>query len=178
MLIDDVNAALEPELQLDPDFGHVQAYLHQHDPDLRLRRSAEAADMWVLERRCRRAPAVNTGMRTRTDTHVQARDGYIHVSLVHREWLMHPWNILIALREEGFDVWAHGTANDLVDEIEYEEAFLRETRRRKRSDEFKGHVREAFDILSRLGNRDGTERTRFTNPGLPPAHGQQNGATA
>jgi hypothetical protein len=25
-----------------------------------------------------------------------------------------------------------------------------------------------FDILSRLGNRDGTEKSRFTNPGTAP----------
>lgn len=167
----------EGEWQLPEEFWHVQAYLHEHDPDLRLRRSAERPDWFVLERRCRRAPAVNTGMRAYTDIHVQARDGYIHISLVHREYLMHPWNIVIGLREEGFDTWAYRDANALVDELEYEEAFVKESRRRRRREEDRDYYREQFDILSRLGNGDGTEVTRFNNPGLP-ATGAGIGATA
>jgi hypothetical protein len=168
MLVD-LMAPLDEALQLPPEFHAVQAYLHQHDPDLRLRCSVERPGMFVLERRCRRAPAVNTGMRTRSDMHVQARDGYIHVSIVHREWLMHPWNIIIALREEGADLWAATSADAVVDEIEYEERWQVETRRRRRRDEHKGYYREAYDVLSRIGNGDGTEVTRFTNPGLPAA---------
>lgn len=164
MLVDE---QLEDALQLPPCFEHVQAYLHGHDADLRLRRSAEWPELFVLERRCRRAPAVNTGMHCYSDMHVQARDGYIHVSTVHREWLLHPWNILIHLREEGLDTWAASHWEDLVDELDYEEAWATETRRRRTRDDYRGHLRESFDILSRLGNRDGTERSRFTNPGLP-----------
>lgn len=158
---------LDERFQLEDEFAHVQEYLHTQDPDLRLRRSAERPDMWVLERKCRRAPAVNTAMRCYTDLHVQARDGYIHVSIVHREWLMHPWNIMIALREEGFDTWAYTHWEDVVDEMEYEERWQLESRRRRRREDYRGHLREAFDVLSRMGNRDGTERSRFSNPGLP-----------
>lgn len=165
MLID---ATLDRDLRLPRCFQHVQAYLHQHDPDLRVRRSAERPHMFVLERRCRRAPAVNTGMRIYTDMHVQARDGYIHVSIVHVEWLHHPWNILIALREEGYDTWAHAQGTDgVVDEIEYEEHWQRETRRRRRQEDGQAHYRELYDIVGRLGNRDGSGRRRFNNPGLP-----------
>jgi hypothetical protein len=160
-----LDETLEEPVRLQEEFAGVQAYLHEHDPDLRLRRSVERGDMWVLERRCRRAPAVNTGMTCLSDLHVQARDGYIHVSAVHREWLMHPWNIIIALREEGFDTWAYTHWEDVVDEMEYEERWQLESRRRRRRDDYRGHLRESFDILSRMGNRDGTEATRFRNVG-------------
>lgn len=166
MLAVDVAASLEPELQVPDALAHVQDYLHTQDPDLRLRASVERPGFFVLERRCRRAPAVNTGMPGRTDMHVQARDGYIHVSLVHAEWLYHPWNIVIALKEEGIDLWQAGAA-EAIDEIEYEERWQRETRKRRRSDDSRAYYREAFDVLSRLGNRDGTERTRFQNAGIP-----------
>jgi hypothetical protein len=161
--------ALDDSLQLPDEFHHVQAFLHTYDPDLRLRASAERPGWFVLERRCRRAPAVNTGMQTYTDMHVQARDGYIHVSAVHPEWLFHPWNIVTALREEGFDTWAAGGWESVVDEIEYEERWQAETRRRRRREDGRAHYREVFDILSRIGNGDGTEVTRFNNPGGPQA---------
>jgi hypothetical protein len=162
-------ATLDPRLQLPPELAHVQAYLHSFDADLRLRKSAEREGYFVLERRCRRAPAVNTGMRNASDIHVQARDGYIHISLVHLQWLFHPWNIIRELREAGVDLWAAGGAAEAIDELEYEERFLRETRRRRTREDYRANLRESFDILNRLGNRDGTERTRYNNPGLPAA---------
>lgn len=166
MLSDDLD--LDDAIALPEAFAHVQDYLHLFDPDLRLRASVERDGWFVLERRCRRAPAVNTGMRTYTDIHVQARDGYIHVSLVHVEWLHHPWNIIIALREEGFDTWA-SSAEEVADELDYEERFIRETRRRRRRDDGRAYYRELFDVLGRLGNGDGTDVTRWNAPGLPPA---------
>lgn len=167
MLVDET---LEDALQLPDALVHVQEYLHQHDPDLRLRRSVERPDSYVLERRCRRAPAVNTGMRIASDLHLQARDGYIHVALVHPEWLMHPWNIVIALRDEGFDTWAYRNADQVADEVDYEERWLAESRRRRRGEDYRGHLRETYDVLSRLGNpQDRTERSRFSNPGVPAA---------
>ncbi len=176
-MLEDPQLEDDDDLALPEEFAPVQEYLHQADPDLRLRRSVERRDMFVLERRCRRAPAVNTGMRAYTDLHVQARNGFIHVSIVHREWLMHPWNILIALREEGADLWAAGGAEAFDDELTYEEAFIRESRRRRRRDDHRAYLREQFDVLSRLGNQDGTERTRFSNPGLPAAPALSEGAT-
>lgn len=148
-------------------FRHVTGYLRRHDPDLRVRRSVERPAFFVLERRCRRRPAVNTAMRDRSDMHVQARDGYIHVSLVHRNWLRKPWNIIRALRDAGVDTWAAGGAAAVADELEYEEGWAVETRKRRRHETFHNIAKEAYDVLSRMGNRDGTEVTRFTNPGLP-----------
>lgn len=165
MCSDDVQ--LDDALRLPEDLAHVQDYLHTYDPDLRLRASVEWPGFFVLERRCRRAPAVNTGMQVLSDMHVQARDGYIHVSLVHVEWCYHPWNIVIALKEQGVDLWAEGGAAHVNDELDYEEAWSRETRRRRRHDDSVAHYREMFDILSRLGNFDKTEVTRFNNVGLP-----------
>lgn len=183
MLADDLT--LEDDLQLPDECVHVQTFLHGHDPDLRLRRSLERPDWFVLERRCRRAPAINTGMHTYTDMHVQARDGYIHVSIVHPEWLRHPWNIVIALREQGVDLWAAGGADQVADELDYEEQWARETRRRRRREDSRAYYREQFDILSRLGNVTGRDRvrsevTRFNNPGLPqpPASGGGSGQGA
>lgn len=164
MLAEDV---VDVDLRLPEDLAHVQDYLHQFDPDLRLRQSVERPGYFVTERRCRRAPAVNTGMQVLSDMHVQARDGYIHVSLTHLEWLYHPWNIVIALREEGADLWATGGAARFEDELDYEAAWQQETRRRRRHADGIAHYREMFDILARLGNFDKTEVTRFNNPGLP-----------
>lgn len=166
------DTTLEDELALPEELAHVQAYLHEHDPDLRLRRSVERPDWFVLERRCRRAPAINTAMQVRSDMHVQARDGYIHVSLAHPEWLRHPWNIVIHLREQGVDLWAAGGADQVADEIDYEEAWARETRKRRRREDSRAYYREAYDVLSRLGNLTGRDRvrsevTRFNNPGMP-----------
>ncbi len=147
-------------------FTRVQGYLNQTDPDLRIRRSVEAPGWYVLERKCRRSPAVNAGMRGTCDRAVQARDGYIHVSLVHPEWLTKPWNIIMALREQGEDLWVQGAAK-FDDELRYEEDWLRETRRRRNFVENKAIAAEAFDILNRLGNSDGTDVSRFNNPGMP-----------
>lgn len=145
---------------------HVNDYLQAHDPDLRLRASVERPGWFVLERRTRRRPAVNTAMPDLSDMHVQARDGYIHVSLVHSEWLNKPWNIIARLRDEGVDLWAYKSSEAFADELEYEEHFVRETRRRRRQEDGRAYYREMFDVLSRLGNTDGTEKTRFPNPGL------------
>jgi hypothetical protein len=55
-----------------------------------------------------------------------------------------------------------------ADELEYEEHFVRESRRRRRREDGRAYYREMFDILGRLGNPEGgNERTRFNNPGLP-----------
>lgn len=152
---------LPAELELPAEYRHVQEYLDLMDPDLRLRRSAEGSGFYVLERRCRRAPAVNTGYLTLSDIHVQARDGYIHVSTVHPNWLEKPWNIMRALAEEGADLWAIGGAKVFTDEQEYEARFLAETKRRRRLGIFRDIARDAYGPLSALGNADGTERTQI-----------------
>lgn len=155
------------ELQLPAAYAHVPGYLTFVDPDLRLRRSVERPHLYVLERRCRRRPAVNTGMRDLSDMHVQARDGYIHVCTVHPWYLDRPWRIVQALKEQGSDLWAEGGAQRFADELAYEEAWARETRRRRRRQLFREIAREGFDVLDRLGNRDGTERVRISAPGVP-----------
>jgi hypothetical protein len=154
---------LPPELELPDTYAHVQGYLASVDPDLRIRRSAERPRLYVLERRCRRRPAVNTGMRDTSDIHVQARDGYIHVSTVHPNFLNKPWNIVRALKEEGTDLWAKGGAEKVANEMEYEEAWQIETRRRRRLGLFRDIAGEGYDILSRMNN-DG-ERSRINNAG-------------
>lgn len=157
--------ALSPHLALPRRWRHVNDYLQAQDPDLRIRASVERPGMFVLERRCRRRPATNTAMADLSDMHVQARDGFIHVSTVHQEWLNKPWNILRALRTEGVDLWAYKSSEAFVDELEYEERWQRETRRRRRKEDGIAYYREMFDLLSRIGNRDGTEVSRFNNPG-------------
>lgn len=159
---------LPPQLRLEPWFAHVQGYLDRVDPALRIRKSAECF-AYVLERRCRRAPATNTGMGNRSDLHVQARDGYIHVALVHPQFMTRPWNIVRSLNEEGFDVWAAGGWERVEDELLYEERWAEESRRRRRRGLYRDIAVDSFDVLNRLGNKDGTERTRISNPGLGTA---------
>lgn len=159
-------AELSAHLALPRRYRHVNEYLRAHDPDLRIRASVERPGWFVLERRCRRRPAVNTAMRDLSDMHVQARDGFIHVAIVHPEWLNKPWNILRELRDGGVDLWARGGALKVDDELTYEETWQAETRRRRRRQDSYEHYREEFDVLSRLGNGDGTEISRFQNPGL------------
>src|SRR5262249_50798387 len=122
---------LPADLRLPSRVRHVQGYLALVDPELRLRRSAERPDVYVLERRCRRRPAVNIGMPTLSDLHVQARDGYIHVASVHPSFLDKPWNLVKALHEEGADLFAQSAAS-VLDEEAYELAWQKESRRRRR----------------------------------------------
>jgi hypothetical protein len=159
--------ALSRHLALPRRWRHVPAVLHAHDPDLRIRASVERPGWFILERRCRRRPAVCTAMGDRSDMHVQRRDGYIHIASVHPEYLNKPWNIVRTLRAEGVDLWAYKSSEAFADEVEYEEHWQRETRRRRRHEDGVAYYREMFDVLSRLGNTDGTEKTRFTNPGTP-----------
>jgi len=156
-------------LRLPPQFEEVFAYLRDVDPDLRIRKSAERTGVYILERRCRRAPAVNVGMRDLSDMHVQARDGYIHVASVHEAWLFHPWNIVRALQHEQADLWAAGGADRLSDELEYEERWAKETRRRRRQGLYRDIATDALPIVQRLNI--GGSRLRFNNPGTPkPTH--------
>lgn len=155
-------------LALPRAYRHVADYLHAHDPALRLRRSVEVEGWYVLERRCARRRAVNTCMAERTDIHVQARDGYVHIAIVNPEYLNKPWNIVRQLRDEGADLWAEGGADKFADDLEYEERLVAECRKRRRHTDGRDYYREVFDILGRLGNPEGrNERTRFSNPGLP-----------
>jgi hypothetical protein len=144
----------------------VPGYLGLVDPELRIRRSAERAHLYVLERRCRRRPATAVGYRDISDMHIQARDGYIHVATVHPQWLTRPWNIVRALKEEGADLFVKGAART-ADEMEYHEAWQKETRKRRRLGLFRDIAVDAYDVLNRMGNRDGTERTRVSVAGGP-----------
>lgn len=152
-------------LALPAHFEDVPGYLAFVDPDLRIRRSAEAANLYILERRCRRAPAVNTGMRDQSDMHIQARDGYIHVASVHPAYLTKPWNMVRALTQEGVDLWAQGGAEAVSNELDYEERWAKETRRRRRLGLYRDIAVDGFDTLNRLNN--GGERSRINAPGLP-----------
>jgi len=163
-------------LRLPAEFEDVPGYLALIDPDLRIRRSAEAMNLYVLERRCRRAPAVNTGMRDVSDMHIQARDGYIHVASVHPAWLRKPWNIVRALKQEGVDLWVEGGAQQVANEAEYEERWTKETRRRRRLGLYRDIAVDGFNTLNRLNI--GGERSRINNPGLPKTHAEILGSTA
>jgi hypothetical protein len=157
---------VEPELQLPPEFADVPGLLELHDPDLRLRRSVDRPELYVLERRCRRAPAVNIGMHIRSDLHVQARDGYIHVATTNAAWLFKPWNLLRALKTEGADLWAEGGAAKWADEQEYEEHWLKESRKRRRLGLYRDIASEGYDLLNRMPG----QRSRINNAGVR-AHG-------
>jgi len=130
------------------------------DPDLRLRKSVErGGSFYVLERKCRQRPAVNAGLGDHSDLHVQARDGYIHVSLVHWQWLCRPANILTALQEEGDDLFAK-SGMQVADELEYEEAWAKQSRRRRRLGLLQDIAVDSHDPISRL------EGTRISNAGV------------
>jgi hypothetical protein len=156
---------LSPRLRLPKRLELAQRYVAAYDRDLRLRRSAENPHVYVLERRCRRRPAVNTAMRDWSDLHIQARDGYIHVASVHPNLLARPWTIIAELREHGRDSWDAGGADKVLDEVEYEKQLTKEARRRRRYQMFRDMALEHFDLLDRHGNPDGTERTRVSNAG-------------
>lgn len=161
-------------LQIPRRFAFTQRYLAAFDRDLRLRRSAEASEFYVLERRKRRAPVRYLGLRDLTDQHIQARDGYDHVALVHPNWLPKPHLLVRALVSEGWDMWNERTgrktgAQAVADQTESDEEWQRENRRRRRKQMFHAVALDSYDVLNRMGNPDGTERTRITNVGLPAA---------
>lgn len=158
---------LPEHLRLPAEFEGVTGLLQMVDPDLRVRRSAEARNLFVIERRCRRAPAVNTGMRDTSDMHIQARDGYIHVASVHPNWLTKPWNMVRALKTEGADLWAAGGAAKVDDELLYEERWSRETRRRRRLGLYRDIATDAHGAMQRMNI--GGSRPRISNVGVPKA---------
>lgn len=158
MIIHD-HVRVAPRLRLEPEFRHVEAILRSHDKDLRLRKSAERPTFYVLERKCRRRPAVNAGLGDFSDLHVQARDGYIHLSLVHGQWLCRPANILAALHEEGEDLFAK-SGHQVADELEYEEAWAKQSKKRRRLGMLRDIAADSYDPISRL------EGTRVSNAGV------------
>jgi hypothetical protein len=159
-------------LRLPPMFQTVPGYLALHDPDLRVRRSVERPGVYVIERRCRRAPAIHCGQRNGSDLHIQARDGYIHVASTNAAWLLRPWNIVRALRAAGADLWEKG-ADQTEDDLEYQEKWQKESARRRRRGLFRGLGRELYDALDRHGNADGSERMRLSSPAGPRRLGGQ-----
>lgn len=163
------HVALSPLLALEPSQASAQVFLARHDPMLRLRKSAETRRFLVLERRVRRQTLNHLGSRNLSDMHVQARDGYVHVSLVHPQLALRPWVIVERLKVEGVDLFEQ-TAERCATDLEYEETWLKETRRRRRKQLYRDIAAEQFDILARLGDGDArTNRTRFNNPGIRPA---------
>ena len=162
---------VSPRLRLPKALEFAQRYVGAFDRDLRLRRSAENPQVYVLERRCRRRPAANTAMRDASDIHIQARDGYIHVASVHPNVVARPWGIVAELLEGGRDNWTEGGADKVFDEIVYEKAFMKHTRRQRRLRILREMALEHFDLLDRHGDREGgTNRTRISNVGTSPLH--------
>ena len=156
---------LPMHLQVEKRYLWVLDYLVQFDADLRLRKSAERPDLYVLERRLRNRPASNLGMQDLSDMHVQARDGYIHVATVHPSYLDRPWRMVAKLKEAGADLWDSGGAGRIADECEYEEEWQRITRKRRRLQLFRDIALDGYDILNRMNS--GGERTRIAAPGRP-----------
>lgn len=152
---------VSPRLRLEPRYRSVLDYLVQFDADLRLRKSAERPEFYVLERRIRNKPAANTGMRDLSDMHVQARDGYIHIATVHPTYLERPWRMVEKLKEAGADLWDEGGSGRVADECEYEEEWQRITRKRRRLQIFRDIARDGYDVLNRIGG----DRTRIAAPG-------------
>jgi len=160
---------LPDALKLDPQVAPAQGFLEQHDPCLRLRKSAETSRYYVLERRVRRQTINHLGSRDLSDMHVQARDGYVHVSLVHPQLALRPWVIVQALKEQGVDLF-EVTAEQCANDLDYEEQWAKETRRRRRMGLYRDIAGEHFDLLARRGDAEGgTNRTRFSNPGMSSA---------
>jgi hypothetical protein len=102
-------------------------------------------------------------MRTYTDMHVQARDGYIHVrsctGIPH-----HPWNIVRQLRDEGVRPVGGRGADKVVDEIEYEERW-------QGNAEAAPAVRTAAATTARCSTSSGGSATRrhgTSGPGSQP----------
>ncbi len=158
---------VSPALRLPEEYEHVPGYLANHDAELRIRWSLDRKGWFVIERRCRRRSPVHCGRPDGGDLHVQARDGYIHVATGHPSWLLRPWNIVHALKREGADVFAEG-AKRIADDLDYEDKWRRESAKRRRREVFRAAAREMVTIGARLGAKEGrTERTRFSNPGLP-----------
>lgn len=158
-----------PSLHLPRRFHFAQRYLAAFDRDLRLRRSAENPRFYVLERRKRRTPARFTGLRDQSDQHIQARDGYDHVGLVHPALLPRPQVIVFEMVANGWDLWGSGGSLSVATEVEDAEVWAKENRRRRRKQMFREAALEHYDYLDRHGNGDGTERTRINNVGLPAA---------
>jgi len=146
-------------LRLEPRYRGVQDYLVQFDADLRVRKSVERPAYYVLERRLRNRPAANVGMRDLSDLHVQARDGYIHISTVHPQWLARPEAIVRALKETGADLWDAGGHGRIADELEYEEQWQKISRQRRRRQLFREIALDAYDILNRMPG----SRSRINN---------------
>lgn len=160
------HVAVEPTYALPTHLRFVEDYLRLRDPWLRLRRSASTPGFFVLERRCRRTRPAHTSRRVMTDTQVQARDGYAHVSTVHPWFLDRPRRIVEKLMEEGHDLH-EVPARDLAKQLDEEDRYARITRHQRRLDNFRAKAAESFDVLDRTGNTVGAERYRISNVGLP-----------
>jgi hypothetical protein len=160
------HVAVEATYALPSHRRYVEDYLRAVDPALRFRRSATKQGFYVLERRCRRSKPAHTSARTMTDAQIQARDGYVHVATVHPWFLDRPQRIIDKLHEDGADMHKV-SAKSLQQELIDDEQDAKNARRRKRLDDFRSRSAATFDVLDRLGNKQGFERTRMNNVGLP-----------
>lgn len=158
-------------LALPRRYWFAQRVIEAYDKLLRLRKSAERPDLYILERRIRRKPVANSGMRDVSDMHIQARDGYLHVASVHPSFVVKPHRLIYNLLAQGVDLWASGGADKVADELEYEEDWAKITRKRRRLSLFRDIALDHYDLLNRRGNADGTDRTRLSVPAMPAPAG-------
>jgi hypothetical protein len=159
---------LDPVMALPPWYRYVQDYLWRYDPALRMRRSVDHAGQYVLERRVTRSRPIHTDRHDLSDRQIQARDGYVEVSVVHPWYLDRPTRMLAKLLGEGADLWREGGAARVAAQMEATEAQARADRRWTRRQMLRDRAKEGFDLLDRLGGIGGTERMRINNAGLPP----------
>lgn len=163
-----IHVPVDRALQVEPGFRYVDDYLHAADPELRLRKSVDHPGFYVLERRCRRTRPIQTTRRDLTDRHIQARDGYVHVSTVHRRYLDYPLQIVAALHEDGVDLHRAGGYARVDADLRRQDDEARQRRREKRRAHFEDIAADAFRIQDRVGGEGGTERVRLNNAGIRP----------
>lgn len=161
-----VHVPIEPALRLDAGFAYVEDYLRVADPLLRLRKSASQPGFFVLERQCKRGRPIHTTRRDLSDGQIAARDGYMHVSTVHRYYLDRPARIVALLHEQGADLHQPGGYVKVDNDLRRADSDARAYRRQKRREKFTEIAADAFDIQARLGLNGG--KTRMNNAGTHP----------
>jgi hypothetical protein len=154
---------VEAALALPGCYCYVEDYLRGVDALLRLRRSANHRGFFVLERRVRRSRPPETARRDLSDQHVQARDGYVHVTTVHPWYLDRPQRIVDKLREDDGDWHAPGnSAAQWWARQEAQASAEKAQRSEARYREFRDFYRDSLDAVAR------TDGTRIQHPGRPP----------
>jgi hypothetical protein len=165
---------MDVHLALPVEYAGTAQILHDYDPRLRLRKSVDHTDLYVLEIQSLKGCPVDPRELTGHDRHVAAAENYLHICYVHPSFLHHPARILEELRAH--DLW-HQVGRGPEAAARYEQQLVddelarRQQRRKTRRDWLHHTARDAFDILNRTGGVGGTEVSRWNNPGFPSLTG-------